>query len=213
MRTALQALAARLGQFGRFEDVLRLAGHFDPRGEPWLTLVQSAADAALVANQTGTAARLVAFAFERQPQPEWYDLLRRLVPAGEWPARRAVLTARLLADDDSPWLVDRLATEPDARDALLHAVVTAPLRDRMTRDALQHLRELDPLAAFQARSARLAALVHVPGQTARTLAEELVQLRKLAQEAGEPQLAEQLLQLWVRERVDDRALSAAMAKA
>lgn len=213
MRHTLQTLGRALGERGRADDVLRLAGHFDPRGEPWLALVQAAADAALGAGATATAARLVGVAMERHPQPAWYDLLRRVVPASEWPQRRTALVARLVADDDPPWLVDRLASEPDARDALFHAVVTAPLRDRLVREALSLLREMDPLAAFQARCARLAALVHVPGQASRVLADELMQLRKLAREAGEPELASELTRLYARERADDRALAGALAKA
>jgi len=59
--------------------------------------------------------------------------------------------------------------EPDAADALLHAVLTAPLRERMARDALGLLRKLDPLAAFHGRCARLLALVRVPGVAARVV--------------------------------------------
>jgi hypothetical protein len=212
MRHTLQSLGRALGARGRTDDVLRLAGHFDPRGEPWLALVQAAADAALEAGATATAARLVGVALERHPQPAWYDLLRRVVPAPDWPQRRSALVARLLADDDPPWLVDRLAGEPDARQALLHAVFAAPLRDRLVREALTHLRALDPLTAFQARCARLAALVHVPGQASRTLADEVTQLRKLAREAGEPQLADEVARLYARERADDRTLAAALTK-
>lgn len=213
MRGALQQLAEKLGSQGRYEDIVRLVGHYDPRGEQWTAGVQAAAEAALQAGHQPIAAKLTAWAFERQPQAVWYDLLARIVPGAQWPERRDQLIARLLADDDPVWLADRLATEADAAHALLHAVLIAPLRERTVRDALVLLRRIDPLAAFHGRCARLLALVRVPGQTARVLKDEFTQVEALSTQLGEPSLLRDLARLLGRELADHAALTTAIAAA
>ncbi len=213
MRNALTMLAEALGRQGRYEDVIRVVGHYDPRGDQWSAGVQAAAEAALQAGHTQVAARLTAWAFERQPQPMWYDLLAKLGAGPLWPERRAQLVARLLADDDPAWLAERLAGEPDAAQALLNAVLTAPTRERTARDALGLLRRLDPLAAFHGRCARLLALARVPGVAARTLKDELTHLDGLSQDLGEPALFRDLGRMLGRELGEHAAMATAIASA
>lgn len=213
MRNALLMLAEALGRLGRYEPIVQVAGHYDPRGDLWSVGVQAAAEAALAAGHLQVAARLTAWAFERQPQANWYDLLAKIGAGPLWPERRAHLVARLLADDDPAWLAERLAAEPDAAQALLHAVLTAPLRERTARDALGLLRRLDPLAAFHGRCARLLALVRVPGVAARTLKDELTHVDGLTQDLGEPGLLRDLGRLLARELGDHAALATAIGAA
>jgi hypothetical protein len=213
MRNALQILTQSLGKAGKYEAIVQVAGHYDPRGDLWSVGVQSAAEAALAAGHVQVAARLTTWAFERQPQANWYDLLAKIGAGPLWPERRAHLVARLLADDDPVWLAERLAIEPDAPQALLHAVLTAPLRERTARDSLGLLRKLDPLAAFHGRCARLMALVRVPGVAARTLKDELTHVDGLSQELGEPGLLRDLGRLLARELGDHAALATAIGAA
>lgn len=213
MRQALQILGAALGQAGRHDEVVRLAGNYDPRGESWAALVQAAAAAALDAGHVAAAARLATWAFELQPGQEWFDLLRRVSPPALWPDRRAALVARALVEDDPPWLADRLADEPDAAEALLHAVTTAPLRERTVRAALAALRERDPGAAFHGACARFAALVASPGVTARTYKDELTRLEQIANDLKEPGLLTDYARLLGRECGDKAALVTALAAA
>lgn len=215
MRQALQMLATALGRAGRHDEVVRLAGHYDPRAELWGAGMRAAAEAALDAGFLTVAARLAAWAFELQPAEVWFDLLARMEGAGGpgWPERRGALVAHLLSEEDPPWLADRLAQEPDAADALLHAIVTAPLRERTARASLLQLREHSPLLALHGASARLVALAAAPGTTARVFKDELARIELIADEAQEPGLFRDFAKLLSRECAERAPLATALAAA
>ena len=80
--------------------------------------------------------------------------------------------------------------------------MTGPLADRTVRDALEHLAELDPLAAFFGRAARLTALATSPGTSVRQFQNEISALSDIASGLGEPGLAVDLGKLLARERGD-----------
>jgi hypothetical protein len=210
MRRELQVVMAALGRAGQGEEAMAIADFYDPRGESWTAGVGAAAEAALDAGQRDTAHRLAARAFEQQPSQPWFDLLSRTASPRVWRERRPLLVARLLAEGDPAWLADRLAGEPDAVDALLHAIMTGPLADRTVRAALQHLTELDPMAAFLGRAARLAALTTSPGTSVRQFQNEISALCDSAGGLGEPGLAVDLGKLLARERGDCAPLVKAM---
>ena len=203
-RGALVVLAQALGTQGRVEDVLTLAAPYDPRGESWAACMTAAAQAAQAQGQSLCAARLASYAFDRRPAEPWFALLAQVAPRADWPARRTAAVVRLLADDDPPWLAGRLAAEPDAAVALLHAVLTAPLRDRTAHTGLTLLRDLDPHGAFQGRCTRLCAMATSPGLTARAFRDELTQLERDADTLGEPGLLRDFARLLARE-CSDRA--------
>jgi len=204
MRSALVVLATALGAQGRSDDVLTLAAHYDARGESWAACLSAAAEAARIQGQPACSARLAAYAFDRRPGEMWFAMLAQADGAADWPTRRMAAVTRLLADDDPAWLPARLAAEPDAVAALLHAILAAPLRDRSTSGGLVLLRDLDAHAAFRGRCVRLRAMATSPGLTARPFRDELGQLEIDAEKLREPGLFRDFARLLARE-CSDRA--------
>ncbi len=197
MRPGALGLAEVLGAQGRHGEVLQLADHYDPRGETWQALIAAALAAALP-NHPKSAQQLANVAWRRGPNLQTFNQLAQLCPAELWLEQRRALASSALADDDVAWLADRLAQEPDAVQALLEVALHWPLRERFQREALAHLEQLSPEAAFRIRALRVHSLV-VTNVAARTLKDELLRLKDCALAMGEPSLASDLARLLARE--------------
>jgi hypothetical protein len=204
-RTQLGELASQLGASGRAHDLERLLGWYDPRGALWSTGLEAAMHTA----ESGVAAELALWAFERRPLPAWYQWARRVADSRQWPTLRRSLIERAIVDDDPEWLAEALSSEAEPAGALMLAVTVGPLRDRCARACLVQLDQLDPLAALVARQVRLSALAQQAGPNPKTLRQELTWLEHTAQLLGEPALAYDYMRLLGREMADVPAVAQA----
>ncbi len=211
MRNALQMLASRLAADDRSDDLMRVIGHYDPRGDLWAAGVEAAVPAAAMAGHPGLAAQLLRWALQYQATPNLYDVWRQHAPPQIWPKLRDEWVQAALAHQEIPWLAEKLAADTDGAKALFHAVQLAPTRDPTVLPCLRQLQAIEPLLAWHARSLRLRAVLGVPGQTARSLKDELTPMASLAQQLGESQLLTDFCQLLVAEGASGASLNQAIA--
>ncbi len=202
MRTALTRLGSALAGARRIPDLDRLAAPYKPGGPLSLALLEVVAS---VAASDGTRGEEVAaWLFRVDPNPERFALARSVTDSRLWPARRAALVGLVLDTHDAPWLVDLLAAEPDAGDALLRLMRRHPRREQTVLAATAALRAIDPTAAFTAACAGVLTCLDGAGSNTHRLRSAVKCVRAAASALGEPQLAEAWLTL-VRRELGDAA--------
>ena len=202
MRTALTRLGSALAGARRVPDLQRLAAPYKPGGPLLLALLEVVASVA--ASDGSRGEEVAAWLFRVDPGPERFALARRATDSRLWPARRAALVGLILDISDAPWLVDLLAGEPDASDALQRLMRRHARREQTVLAALAALRAIDPAAAFTSACTGVLACLDGEGAHPPLVRSWVTALREAAIALDEPQLAEAWLTL-VRRELGDAA--------